>query len=113
MNIKDLKLAIALGEYDAATNGREIDANVLCQQIGQWNIMAISGGRVRAWKSTVFLPVSRGYWVAVTLTAADDYIVSRIMIRAGKVTVKETFEGVYAENIGEVAYRASCFENAA
>jgi hypothetical protein len=77
------------------------------------NWLALSGGRYEVFNSTVFLPVSRGYWVAVTLTAADDYTVNRIFIRAGKITVKETFEGVYAENIGDVAYHASLFENVA
>jgi len=110
MNLKNI---IALGEYDAATNGRYIDYNILKQQITLGNLLAISGGRKEIFKSTVFLPVARGYWVAITLTTADDYTVNRILLRSGKVTVKETFEGVYAENIGEVAYRASCFENAA
>lgn len=111
MNIKELKLIIALGEYDAATGGKEIDATVLRQQIGIGNLLAISGGRQKAFKSTVFLPVARGYYVAVTLTPADEYTVSRIFVRAGKISVKETFEGVYAENVGEVAYRASLYEN--
>ena len=111
MNIKELKLLVALGEYDKGNSGREIDAAVLKQQIGLGNLLAISGGRIKAFKSTVFLPVARGYYVAITLTAADDYTVSRIFVRAGKVSVKETFEGVYAENVGGVAYRASLFEN--
>ena len=111
MNIRELKLLVALGEYDKANAGREIDAAVLKRQIGVGNLLAVSGGRIKAFKSTVFLPVARGYYVAVTLTAADDYKVSRIFVRAGKVSVKETFEGVYAENVGEVAYRASLFEN--
>jgi hypothetical protein len=111
MNLKELKLLVALGKYDWDNAGREIDANVLKQQIGVGNLLAISGGRIKAFKSTVFLPVARGYYVAISLTYADDYKVSRIFVRAGKVSVKETFEGVFAENVGEVAYRASLFEN--
>lgn len=111
MNIRELKLLVALGKYDYDNAGREIDAAVLKRQIGVGNLLAVSGGRLKAFKSTVFLPVARGYYVAVTLTAADDYTVSRLFVRAGKVSVKETFEGVYAENVGEVAYRASLYEN--
>ena len=114
MNIKDMKLALMLSDFDANLNtGKRINAGILREQIGMMNVLAVSGGRYKVFNSTVYFPVDRGYWVAVTLTAADDYLVNRIYIRAGKITVKETFEGVYAENIGEVAYRASCFENAA
>jgi hypothetical protein len=112
MNVKELKMLVALGEYDKANAGPSIDYGVLKQQIGMGNLLAISGGRKIVFKSTVFLPVARGYYVAVSLTSADDYKVSRLFLRSGKVSVKESFEGVYAENVGEVSYRASCFENA-
>jgi hypothetical protein len=111
MNLKELKLNAALAEYDKANVGRYIDFGVLKQQLRVGNFLAISGGRKIIFRSTVFLPVARGYYVAISLTAADDYKVSRIFVRAGKVSVKETFEGVFAENVGEVAYRASLFEN--
>jgi hypothetical protein len=110
MNLKNI---IALKQFDEDHKGGVINSRTLLEQIGRMNWLAISGGRYEVFNSTVFLPVAKGYWVAITLTGADDYTVNRITLRAGKVTVKETFEGVYAENIGEVAYRASCFENAA
>lgn len=110
MNLKNI---IALAQFEKDQNGGVINSRTLLEQIGRMNWLAISGGRYEVFNSTVFFPVDRGYWVAVTLTAADDYTVNRITLRAGKITVKATFEGVYAENIGEVAYRASCFENVA
>jgi hypothetical protein len=108
-----LQNLIARKQFDEDNKGGVINSRTLLEQIGRMNWLALSGGRYEVFNSTVFLPVSRGYWVAVTLTAADDYTVSRIFIRAGKISVKETFEGVYAENISEVAYRASCYENVA
>ena len=109
MNLKNI---IALKQFDESHKGPVINSRTLLEQIGRMNWLAISGGRYEVFNSTVFFPVSHGYRVAVTLTAADDYRVTRILLRAGKISVKETFEGVYAENIGDVAYNASLFENA-
>jgi hypothetical protein len=111
MNIQNqIALQKFAEQYDA---GVEINAKTLLKQIGTMNFLAISGGRFMTYNSTVFLPVAKGYYVAVTLTAADDYTVSRIFVRAGKVTVKHVSEYVFAENVGEIAYQVSCFENAA
>ena len=94
-------------------SGKVNDSNVLTAQMGKMNVLAISGGRVMASGSTVFFPVSSGYQVAGTLTAADDYTVRRIFIRGAKVTVKAEISGVYAEQVGDAAYEMSCYENAA
>ncbi len=111
MNIKTM---IAMQKWaEQIDTGKANDARVLKAQMGMMNVGAISGGRVMQAGATVFFPVASGYQVAVTLTAADDYTVRMIFVRAGKVSVKAEIEGVYAEQVGEVAYKASCFENVA
>ena len=111
MNTKTL--IAALNWAQSVDTGAVIDSKILWNQIGGTTVLAISGGRAQTIGSTVLFPVSNGYQVAVTLTGADDYTVRRIFIRGGKVTVKAEVEGVYAEQISEVAYRMSCFENVA
>ena len=105
--------------------GREFSVEVLKSQIGFWNIGAISGGRVlidgatynEEYKTTqqVELPVAYGYRVRITLGWDDTYTVSRVIVKNTKKGISEvikgTVEGVYCENIGEVAYKASCFRN--
>lgn len=111
MNVQNL---VALQKFDEEHGqGTTIDAYVAREQIGIRDMLAISGGRMSVFQSSIMLPVRAGYWVVVTLTPADEYKVQGIFIRSGKITVKSTFEGIYAENVGFVAYQASCFENAA
>jgi len=97
---------------------RPFDASELLQQIGTQNIFAISGGRVIYWQTndgkatrTITLPVSNGYSVEIYLAGDDTYTVTRQFKRKGQYINKGTVEGVYCENIGEVAYKASCFRN--
>jgi hypothetical protein len=111
MNTKTL--IAALNWAQTVETGAKMDSKTLWNQIGGPTVLAISGGRAQTIGSTVLFPVSNGYQVAVTLTSADDYTVRRIFIRGGEVTVKAEAAGVYAENVGEVAYRMSCFENVA
>jgi hypothetical protein len=83
-------------------------------QIGMMNVLAISGGRwfYDSTENTVILPVHYGYKVVVKYNAgSDDYTVSRILVRGTKVTVKGERNGVYCEELGEVAYRASCYRD--
>lgn len=87
------------------------DNHKLINQIGMGNIFAISGGRVEHLDTGIIMPVSNGYSVWVNLAWDDTYTVSRIYKRGLKLFIKGTVEGVYAENIGEVAYVASCFVN--
>lgn len=95
-----------------ATSDRPLDWPTLRQQIGFMNVCAISGGRaVRAEGDTIDLPVSSGYKVRIALAANDTYTVQRIMVRGGKVWVKGTMTDVYCDQIGEVAYVASCYKN--
>jgi len=80
-------------------------------QIGKTNVFAISGGRITPIPSGVDLPVSHGYNVRIELLADDTYRVSRIMKRAGKVTDKGSVDGVFCDEVGELAYYASCYRN--
>jgi hypothetical protein len=109
-----IKTTLALMQWagDVET-GHEIDAVTLQAQMGKMNVLAISGGRCMKVGSTAIFPVSNGYHVAVTLTAGDDYTVSRVYVRGGKAMTKAQVTGIYAEMVGEVAYQMSCFENAA
>ena len=105
--------------------GRELSPVILLQQIGLMNILAISGGR----KSVIFhtdsegetypigvaLPVGQGRSVEVTLDWDDTYRVRRVRkVVAGKAKGSEVVEAeqtsVYCDEVGEVAYRHSCWK---
>lgn len=87
------------------------DTDTLLAQIGRMNVLAISGGRVLRRDTGVTLPVGCGYTVTVDLTAGDDYVVRRVFTRGGKASVKGEQTRVYCDEVGEAAYRASCFRN--
>jgi len=101
--------------------GRDFNVDDLVAQIGGMNIMAISGGRIiidgatydPLYKTTqeVELPVGYGYRVRVNLDWDDTWKVSRIFVRKGKVTVKGVQTGVFFDEVGNVCYKASCFQN--
>ena len=90
---------------------RECDATVLLAQIGRMNVLCISGGRVERRKTGVTLPVGAGYRVTVDLDASDTYTVRRVFKRGDRTWIKGEAIMVYAEEVGETAYRASCFRN--
>jgi len=83
----------------------------LLEQIGFWQLMAISGGRVISRETGITLPVSRGYMVDIDLDVTDTYCVKRIFRRAGKTTIKGQVSNVYCDQIGQIAYLASCWVN--
>ena len=87
----------------------ECDARTLVQQIGMRNVMAVSGGRVYDTGHGVILPVSHGYKVVVDLMAGDTYRVRRLFMRGAKVFLHGERRNVYCEDVGEVAYYASCY----
>jgi hypothetical protein len=87
------------------------DAQVLVQQIGLGNILAISGGRIGKRETGITLPVSNGYSVTVDLAGNDTYTVRRVFTRAGKVSIKGEVTDVYCDNVGEVAYQAHAFRS--
>lgn len=89
--------------------GRDLDARELIAQMGQMNYWAVSGGRCIVGRTSVVFPVAHGYWVSVTLDPSDTYTVRRIFTRAGKVFVKHVWSDVYCDEIGDVAYLASCY----
>jgi hypothetical protein len=95
---------------------RACSARVLLDQIGTGNVMAISGlrvGRVIAWHNNdpyiagVVLPVFNGWAVHVVLAPNDTYIVRRMF----RGSVRREWTGIYAENVGQVAYNASLYDN--
>lgn len=88
---------------------RPCDAATLVAQIGRMNVLAISGGRVRTRETGVTLPVAHGYTVTVDLAANDTYTVRRIFTRGAKAWVKGERTNVYCDEVGEIAYRASCY----
>lgn len=90
---------------------RECDAKELLRQIGTMNILSISGGRVLRRETGVTLPVGHGYKVTVDLASDDTYTVRRVFTRGAKTWVKGEATTVYAEAVGETAYRASCYNN--
>jgi hypothetical protein len=97
--------------------GRPFNEDELINQIGRMNIFAISGGRVGVDKNDqgetirIELPVSNGYRVSIFLNWNDTWTVSRQFVRKGVVSDKGTIENVYADQVGEVAYQASCFRS--
>jgi hypothetical protein len=94
-----------------ADTGRDLDAAELVRQIGA-NIWAISGGRAsRVGSSSLVLPAGAGFEVLVTLEADDTYTVRRLFKRSGQWFLHGEREQVYADEVGEVAYYASCFRS--
>lgn len=102
--------------------GRPFDEGELLKQIGTRNVFAISGGRVGVWKPNgecveVELPVSSGYSVRIALAWDDTYTVERVLKRRPKgqsskeIKVLGRMTGVYCDQLGEIAYLASCYKN--
>ena len=90
------------------------ESDTLIKQIGSGNILAISGGRiVRGTDSDLILPVRRNIDVRIQYNrGSDTYTVQRIRrivkgANRGNILIERNFDFVYAENVGEVAYKAS------
>lgn len=99
---------------DPATSSegtRECDMHTLLSQIGRGNLLSISGGAVLPNSHGVILPVSNGYKVVIDLMANDTYRVRRIRITGLKVYLYGERTEVYCEEVGQVAYYASCFRS--
>lgn len=90
---------------------RDCDTQQMIQQIGRMNIFAISGGRITRRETGITLAVGAGYSVTVDLDFNDTYVVRRVFKRGAKVWIKGEQRDVYMDEVGEVAYRASCFRN--
>lgn len=87
------------------------NTQALLRQIGVMNLMAISGRRYLSRETGVTLPVSSGYKVTVDLAANDTYTVRRILVRGTKIWIKGERTDVYCDQVGEIAYQASCYKN--
>jgi len=88
------------------------EATTLLNQIGTMNILAISGGRKRLVGETLILPVASGYTVEIEYArGSDTYTVRRVFTRGVKRWIKGQVEYVYCDQVGEVAYLASCFKD--
>jgi hypothetical protein len=97
---------------------REMDPQETLRQVGRMNVLAISGGR---WHKDeyvtgeryfdIILPVSSGYRVRISLRADDTYTVTREMKRGAKMFVKGVQTYVFFDELGEVAYQASCYKS--
>ncbi len=84
----------------------------IVDQIGRMNVLAISGGRVKPTADGIVLPVAHGYTVEVDYDEGfDTYVVRRVFTRASKRFVKGVVSGVYCDEVGEIAYRASCYHH--
>ena len=90
---------------------RQVDAKVLFSQIGTMNIMAISGGLVIPRKTGITLPVGHGYSVEIDLNFMDFYDVKRVYTEGTTRIIKGEVEDVDCTQVGEAAYRASCYVN--
>jgi len=101
---------------DTTTNDvwRDCDTQELLAMIGHRNVLAISGGRVlRHTRGGVTLPVGHGYSVIIDLGADDTWTVRRVFKRGSKIFLHGEEAGVYSEQLGDAAYRASCYVNVA
>jgi hypothetical protein len=102
--------------------GRDCDAAELREQIGRMNILAISGGVWSGLRDStnqdriigLWMPVTSSRAVEVSLDFDDTYRVRRVrrIVRgadrnAGVIEWERT--GVYCDQVGEVAYSASCW----
>ena len=83
----------------------------IVKQVGIFKIMAISGGRIAFRDTGISLKVGRGYFVEIDLMPNDTYTVKRVYQTKSKRIVKGVEDNIYCDQLGEVAYRASCFVN--
>jgi hypothetical protein len=101
---------------EVSYQARPFNARELIAQIGTMNVLAISGGRVQVIKNEqgetmeVVLPVGHGYSVRITLGFMDTWTVRRVYGVKNPKT-KGVQEDVYFDEVGEVAYKASCYVN--
>lgn len=88
---------------------RTLSWHQLKGQLGS-NFFAVSGGRMKSTgTNSCSLPVAHGYSVDIRIEANDTYTVERVFTRSGKRIVKRDWTNVYCDQVGEIAYRASCY----
>jgi hypothetical protein len=87
----------------------DAEAQTAVQQIGGWTIAAISGGRKSIENGRLVMPAGSGYQVRVSLAPDDTYSVERVFVRGTNVYPKGRVDGVYADRLSDVAYRAALY----
>jgi uncharacterized protein YjbI with pentapeptide repeats len=85
------------------------EARIAVNQIGGWTIAAISGGRKSVENGRLVMPAGAGYQVRVSLAPDDTYSVERVFVRGTNVYPKGRIDGVYADQLSNVAYRAALY----
>jgi len=82
----------------------------MIRQMGAGNFLACCGGRWFRLPDGMDMPTGEGYHIYVRYDRGSDlYTVERVFIRGGKVFHKGKATMVYAEDLGEVCYSASCY----
>lgn len=89
----------------------EADYQTILRQIGRGTVLGISGGRYISRSTGITLPVAYGYSVTVDLALDDTWTVRRVRRQGPKLWLKGEMTGVHAEQLSEVAYHASCYNN--
>lgn len=100
------------------THDKERAANIrkeMLRQIGNINVCCISGGRVHYSPDeplTLVFPIRYGWRVEVEyIEGLDLYAVRRIVQRGRKRYLHGEVTGVDMLDVGETAYRASCYSD--
>ena len=83
----------------------------IVDQVGKNNILSISGGPVIYRETGITLKVGRGYFVDIDLMPSDTYTVKRVYQNKKMRIVKGVEDDIYCDQLGDSAYRASCFVN--
>lgn len=102
-------------------NARPCDANEIVRQVGKGNVLAISGGRAHAITNDdnevvgITLPINGTRRVDILLDWDDTYVVRRVrtIVRGehrGDSIIEEQSYGIYCDQVGETAYRLSCWK---
>jgi hypothetical protein len=88
-------------------------ATTLLNQIGRTMVLVMSGGRTHLNAvGSLVLKVSHGYSVEIDYNeGSDTYTVRRVFTRGIKRWIKGEISNVYCDQVGEIAYRASCFDD--
>ena len=100
--------------------GRTCSVSDIIAQVGVMNILAISGGPKQAIYNAdgepvgLRLPMGRGRRVDIVLDWSDTYTVRRVRqitrgAQRGSVVVEYERADVYCDEVGEIAYWASCW----
>jgi len=96
---------------DAHPEATEIRRTML-DQIGRMTVLAICGGRLQATGlyTIEFKDSSAGHIVEVTYDSVPDaYTVRRLFRRGGKTWIKGEMDHVYADQLSDACYTASCW----